>query len=235
MKITCNLPRIAMLESSSPLLLFPLKEELSLFLKYLEDMGVNIQKSTIQQRPLYHTKNKFNLICTQGGRGKVQFGILSQLYLSNLPNVPYLICAGTAGAIAPNITTGDIIIGEATIEHDFCQRSSKRPTFPANKNLLSRFSLKRQDHYMVHRGIMASGDEDICSTTRAKEIFKQTNALAVAWEGAGGARAANLNKIPFVEIRVISDFATGTTPQDFKDALDKAMKNLSHYLVTSLL
>jgi nucleoside phosphorylase len=55
--------------------------------------------------------------------------------------------------------------------------------------------------------MIASGDEDIVTIERAAELHTQTGAVAVAWEGAGVARACLFSQIPYLEIRGITDTA----------------------------
>jgi nucleoside phosphorylase len=59
----------------------------------------------------------------------------------------------------------------------------------------------------VHVGPIASGHEDIVHAERAAQVRAATDALCVAWEGSGGARAARFNGIGFIEIRGITDTA----------------------------
>jgi len=50
--------------------------------------------------------------------------------------------------------------------------------------------------------------------------------LAVAWEGAGGARACRFSGVPFIEIRGITDRANSQAPADFQMNLASAMRHL---------
>ena len=86
--------------------------------------------------------------------------------------------------------------------------------------------------FRVHFGPIASGDEDVVETERGKELHESTGALAVAWEGAGGARACAFSSIPFVEIRGVTDTANHTAASDFAENLELAMNNLAT-LITS--
>lgn len=52
-------------------------------------------------------------------------------------------------------------------------------------------------------------------------------ACAVAWEGAGGARAARFNQLPFLELRAITDTADHHAPDAFARNLSQAMMNLA--------
>src|SRR6516164_2307653 len=78
--------------------------------------------------------------------------------------------------------------------------------------------------------VIASGDEDVVSSSRAAEIRTQTSAVCVAWEGSGAARAAAFNNIGSLEIRGITDAADKEAPQDFHDNLPVAMANLFRLL-----
>ena len=62
---------------------------------------------------------------------------------------------------------------------------------------------------------------------RKRVLHASTGALAVAWEGAGGARACAFNRIPFVEIRGVTDTADHNAASDFEENLEVAMRNLA--------
>jgi adenosylhomocysteine nucleosidase len=74
---------------------------------------------------------------------------------------------------------------------------------------------------------IASGDEDIIEAARRAELRTETEAAAVAWEGAGGARACRFHDVPYVEIRGISDSASESAPDEFRANLDLSMRNVA--------
>ena len=78
---------------------------------------------------------------------------------------------------------------------------------------------------------MASGDEDIVERSRAEEIHGKTGAIAIAWEGAGGARASQFSGVPYLELRVISDAADHEAPKDFDENLENVMKHIGWMLI----
>jgi adenosylhomocysteine nucleosidase len=82
----------------------------------------------------------------------------------------------------------------------------------------------------VHFGQVASGDEDIVSLDRAQALRLATEALAVAWEGAGGARACAFSHTPYLEIRGVTDQATVDAPAHFEQNLALAMRNIATLL-----
>jgi nucleoside phosphorylase len=82
-----------------------------------------------------------------------------------------------------------------------------------------------------HFGVVASGDEDIVDAPRAAELREGTNALCVAWEGAGGARAAAFNDLCFAEIRGITDAADLEASKSFRANCSIAMPNVMEFVV----
>ena len=110
-----------------------------------------------------------------------------------------------------NLAVADVVAATATVEHDFNRVLSPRPlpSFEGHPHHLSilRAIADTLDSFNVHFGPVASGDEGIANVARAKEIHEATGAFAVAWEGAGGARAAQFSGVPYLELRAISDGA----------------------------
>jgi adenosylhomocysteine nucleosidase len=86
----------------------------------------------------------------------------------------------------------------------------------------------------IRFGPIASGDEDVVGVKRRRELHQQTGALAVAWEGAGGARACKFSEVPYVEIRAITDIANDNAADDFRSNLEIAMKSLASLIMAWL-
>jgi adenosylhomocysteine nucleosidase len=55
--------------------------------------------------------------------------------------------------------------------------------------------------------------------------------LAVAWEGAGVARAARLHEVDFLEIRALTDGADENTMAHFQENLASAMDRIARLLI----
>ena len=94
---------------------------------------------------------------------------------------------------------------------------------------------KNERDFTIHFGPVASGDEDIMSESRKKELVNQTGAIAVAWEGAGGARACRFNNIPFTEVRGICDSADHNAEKDFFSNLELVMSHLAEVTIDWIL
>jgi adenosylhomocysteine nucleosidase len=77
---------------------------------------------------------------------------------------------------------------------------------------------------------MAGGDEDVIEVSRAAELRELHTALAVAWEGVGGARASAFSNVPYLEIRGATDTANHEAPVVFYINLKIVMKNIADLL-----
>ena len=172
------------------------------------------------------------VILSQGGLGKAQFAVTAQHLLDNLASPSLAVCAGIAGSLTASARVGDVIVGTATVEHDFNPRALDRqlPKFDGSAPHLAALREARiaeRQEFQVRLGRIASGDEAIVDPVRARELRARTGALAVAWEGAGGARAAAFSQVPYVEVRGISDMADHEAVDTWKANLPDAMRSVA--------
>ena len=172
-----------------------------------------------------------DMLIAAGGNGKAQYGIQAQYLIDRLDGIELLACVGAAGRLTKALQIGDIVLGTATVEHDYKERFNPRPSprHDASPGVLSEFIRVAESTafpFKVHFGVIASGDEDIVDSVRAAELREATNALCVAWEGSGGARAAGLNGVGFIEVRGITDGADGDAARFFHDNVGDVMFNV---------
>lgn len=145
-----------------------------------------------------------------------------------------MLCVGAAGALVPGLRHGDVVVGTETVEHDIRKFSRPLvPKFESDGALRDEFASLAQKPraFDIHFGPIASGDEDIMSDIRKQELREQTGAVAVAWEGAGGARACQFSNVPYLELRGITDSAGDTAESEFFANLERVMANLAELLV----
>lgn len=204
------------------LILCPLSIELKSVLEAIKADGHAVRNESIDNHNIFFC-DELGWALSLGGHGKVQFAVHTQFWLHRYKHLRAVICLGACGALSPTLKTQDLVIATKTVEHDFKERFLSRPLpeFAADPLLLSRFQNLNID---VHFGPIASGDEDILDAGRAEEIVKQTSAIAVAWEGAGGARACKFSKIPFLEIRGVTDSANSEALPHFQANVSLVMK-----------
>ncbi len=214
----------------SKLIITPMREELDFLLQGCTKAGFHAENATIGRLPVVQLPD-LELTLARGGLGKVQFAVQTQHLLDTRSDWDLIICAGAAGALADTVSVGDVVVATTTVEHDYNNKFNERalPKFDGARAAIA--DLKSVPHstetFSVHFGLIASGDEDVVETERKRMLHESTGALAVAWEGAGGAKACAFSSLPFVEIRGVTDAADRNAASDFEKNLGVAMSNLA--------
>lgn len=174
------------------------------------------------------------MILAQGGLGKAQFGVQTQHLIDNLEGIRVVVCAGTCGRLDETLSVGDVVVGTQTVEHDFNRGMTliefPLPTFEGDAKLIEALRGVAERGSLpcnLRFGGIASGDEGIASEKRIRELVESTGAKVVAWEGAGGGRAAQLSELPFLEIRGISDGAGENAFDEFWANIPVAIRSVA--------
>lgn len=201
------------------LILTPLKVE---FDGLCAALGPPSRATQIKDSPVHYYGT--DLAMAVGGHGKAQFGVTTSFLIGELrPRL--VVCAGACGALVSWLKPLDVVVAQSTVEHDFNLRFLRRPlpSFAGAVEPLERLrSLPG-----VHVGIVASGDEDVVDGDRARELHEKTGgAIAVAWEGAGGARACALHQTDYLELRVVTDHCSESSIRDFKNHVRAGMARI---------
>lgn len=183
-----------------------------------------------------HAVPSLNLLAAVAGHGKAQFALQTQYLVDRVDRVRCLVCAGAAGSLTDGVEPGDLVVGTSTVEHDYKLRfvQADRPEHPASEALLRQMRGVVGEGpvpFDVHFGRIASGDEDVIDKDRALELREATDALCVAWEGSGGARVADFNRLDFVEVRGITDSADDDAPSSFHQNVPGVMRNAARLLL----
>jgi adenosylhomocysteine nucleosidase len=219
------------------LIMVPLQEEISLFCHACAARGLATVDATVGQLIARRVPD-LGLTVVPGGLGKVQFAIQTQHVLDVNRTWDVVICAGAAGALVNGVAVGDVVVATETVEHDIHNHFGppRLPRFSGAPTMIESLKGVRppRNTFTVHFGPIASGDEDVVAVERQEELRRQTGALAVAWEGAGGARACQFSGVPFVEIRGVTDGANSSAAADFRANLAAAMANVATMIVTWL-
>lgn len=178
----------------------------------------------------------WRVLIALGGHGKAQFAVQTQYLIDQFPSIELVVCAGVAGSLHPELSPGDVVVGTETVEHDYRLHFATRPPprFPAHAPTLQRLlgAAEGVSEFRIAFGAIASGDEDVVTSERAAAIHAQTDALCVAWEGSGAARAAAFSGLGSIEVRAITDRANKEAPNDFAANVPVAMNNLARVLTS---
>jgi adenosylhomocysteine nucleosidase len=219
------------------LAMVPIQAELDFLLQAWAEKGFQTRHSIMGRLPVVHLP-ELDVTLACGGLGKVQLAVQTQHLLDVCPAWDLVICAGAAGALVDGLSVGDVVVATETVEHDIRNKFGKPllPKFAGAEVVLAglRSVTPRGESFQMHFGPIASGDEDVVDADRRSMLHQRTGALAVAWEGAGGARACHFSGIPFVEVRGITDTADSDAASDFEGNLGGTMKNVATLMASWL-
>jgi adenosylhomocysteine nucleosidase len=168
------------------------------------------------------------------GVGKARTAAAVQYLLDHFP-IQAIIFTGVAGAINPDLQIGDIVICQKAVQHDFdaggkgVLNSMKTPWFEADLGLVELATKASQELGFgdrVRTGVVLTGDQTIIDARKRDWLWQVFQGDCVEMEGAAVALVCSLNKVPFVLIRTITDFADESAREDFG-------RNLSRLAVDS--
>jgi adenosylhomocysteine nucleosidase len=212
----------------------PIQIELDAFLKACHAQGYHSEALVTGRLPVAYFPGLETTVAL-GGLGKTQFALQTQ-HLIDAGHWDVIICAGAAGALVAGLAKGDVVISTETVEYDIRNKFGPPllPRFSSSEQILRqcRQALHTEPAFRVYYGPIASGDEFFMKGERWAAIHKRTNALVVAMEGVGGARASQDSGMPFIEIRGVTDNANGIAVFAFMLNLKKAMQNVAQVVIS---
>ena len=229
------------------LILIPLKQELKFILQTFETAGWRPEKSQHQGFWFWHF-SELSLILVVCGCGQDLFETKARFCLQYLKNIHHILCVGSAGALKPDLKTGELICSTKTIQYKMDTVPNRKTSIlkPAQINdkdflpitfchstseqIIKTLKTMIKNH-PLRFGPIISVDKDVFNKEHRDQIQRQTGGWAVAHEGVCGAKIAKDNGLSFIEIRAITDLASGKVHQDFHKNLQSAMKNLGELLL----
>jgi nucleoside phosphorylase len=174
------------------LLVFPFQAELDAFLG-----GSNGRsEEKIRGQRVFSIASEPDWRLAVCGQGKVEAALACQI-LSDALDPRAVMLLGAATALDPALRAGDIVLADPGIEWDF--DADKPPVFRPRRP----FPEPRR----VITGPILSGDKDVFDPARKAELFREFEAKALAWEGAGFHRFLRRSGKTGWEVRVITEEA----------------------------
>jgi len=175
----------------------------------------------------------------QCGIGKVNAAICTQMMV-NLYQPRALVFSGVAGGLLPNMQVGDLVIASHLIQFDidltaFGRRHGELPDsdrmIQSDPKLVewtaeafdAAFDGATSPNLMI--GTVVSGDRFVEDSKTLRWLQREFGALATEMEGAAVGYTCQLNEVPFVVTRGLSDTANESAPDDFKSNLHKVCVN----------
>lgn len=181
------------------------------------------------------TLNSKEVIIAKTGVGKTLSAMFTQHLIESYA-VKSIIFSGIAGALDPGLNIGDIVIATDCVQHDidatalgFAQGEVPYTPYrviPADDTLRKLALRFKPKSGKIIAGRILTGDQFITSRMREekKRIFTELAGIAVEMEGASVGLVAQVNEIPFLLIRIISDKTDGASPSNFRDFLRKSSR-----------
>lgn len=181
---------------------------------------------------MFHGKS---VIFCKSGVGKVNAAVCTQLLLDAGANV--VLFTGVAGALDPRLNIGDIVVSTSCIQHDMdCTPLGfakgeipfhANSEFKADKALieLAADACNRLFPGRSLKGKVLSGDQFIASRETVDSLHQSLHGACAEMEGAAVAQVCEMNQVPFVVIRSMSDKADGSAHVNFADFTVEASKH----------
>jgi adenosylhomocysteine nucleosidase len=162
-----------------------------------------------------------NVVVVKCGIGKVFAAMCAQALINNF-GCTHIINTGVAGALAPELNVGDIVVSTDACEHDLDvtplgYAPGEHPDlhqvyFQADDHLreVALGAASEFDDVNAFEGRVCSGDQFIASVEQKERITNLFGGMCCEMEGASIAHVCSTNEIPFVVVRAISDKADGS-------------------------
>ncbi|MCI8567992.1 MAG: 5'-methylthioadenosine/S-adenosylhomocysteine nucleosidase [Bacilli bacterium] len=196
-----------------------------------------MEKEVIEYRNIYDMKlinqakklyigscNDNEIYLIESGIGKVNSASTTQ-YMIDKYDIDIVISSGCAGSLTSSVRVFDTIISNYVTYHDFYPKRIMEISTPNNGLIKADDELIEKAKEVLenrdapyHIGNIASGDCFVTDGNERDSIFNETEALAVDMESASIGHICADNKVPFISLRVISDFADGASEEEEKAA-----------------
>lgn len=194
----------------------------------------------------YHTGRLADqeVVLVQSGIGKVM-SAMSVAVLADHFGATAIINTGSAGAVAPGLAVGDVVVADQLAYHDvdvtafgyaYGQMAEQPLFFETDQQLRSAFEQALSDQGLRSQvGLILTGDSFIVSPARIQTIKEHFPAvLAVEMEGAAIAQAAYSLNLPSLVVRAMSDTADHEAQQSFDEFIIEAGQRSAQMVLAGL-
>jgi len=177
-----------------------------------------------------------DILIARSGVGKILTAMVTQKII-DLFHPSAIIFTGIAGSINPELNIGDMLIGRDSVQHDFNATKfnfklgeipyTPYRFFKSDDFLYNKAMTFSSEKYKVIGGRILTGDQFISDKTSSMNSYltDELHGDCVEMEGAAAALVANVNQIPHLIIRTISDKADGKDKINFRSLLKIASEN----------
>lgn len=174
-----------------------------------------------------------NVVLTTCSVGKVNAACCTQILIDNF-NVTEIINTGIAGSLNKNVKICDVVISDDVTYHDVRQAQMKR-NFPFKEFFIASERLKNlaikayeetsTNEHNCHIGRIVTGEAFVSENSLKDTIINNFSPYCVEMEGGAIGHVAEINNIPFIIIRSISDNADDDAKVNYDDFEAMASNN----------
>jgi adenosylhomocysteine nucleosidase len=174
------------------------------------------------------------VIASVSGIGKVNSAITTQRIIDKF-SPDYVINIGIAGGLDRSLAVLDMVVAKDTVYHDFYplslleeDSSIGKSVFDCDKYLVALAESACQKLLNEGKikkfvtGRIVSGDSFVEDDQKSRALREEMGGSCVEMEGAAISQTCIVNKIPFVVVRSISDFADNNAGMSYDDFADFA-------------
>lgn len=209
-----------------------MEEEIELLHRHVEKASHFVKAGIAYYEGRFHGKE---VIFCKSGVGKVNAAVCTQVLLD--AGASCVLFTGVAGALDPSLQIGDIVISTSCIQHDVdvtplgFKRGvipyQPRSEFPADKALIKLADEAANALFPGRsmKGKILSGDQFIASRSIVEELRDTMGGACAEMEGAAVAQVCDMNGVPYVVIRSMSDKADGSAHVNFPEFTMQASEN----------
>jgi len=138
-----------------------------------------------------------------------------------------LLSWGSAGALHPKLSPGNLILPKSVI-------SSQKNVFHSDGDWHNRLVARLTNRVEIHSEPLAQSPSVLASPTEKFNLFNQNDAIAVDMESGSVAGMASRANLPFMAIRAIADTTDMAIPASALNAIDEYGRLRPMRLLSSL-
>lgn len=177
-----------------------------------------------------------DVVIVKSGVGKVFSAMICQ-HLIDTYQVDKVLFTGVGGSLNKSLEIGDVVVSTDAVHHDFdatplgFKRGQISYTdyryFKSEEKLLNLALQTKVEGHKVIKGRIVTGDQFFTQADKQNHTYltEELQGDCIEMEGAAVAQVCEINEIPHLIIRTVSDKADGTAVEDYNSFKGTVAKN----------
>ncbi|MBI1801001.1 MAG: 5'-methylthioadenosine/S-adenosylhomocysteine nucleosidase [Chloroflexi bacterium] len=187
-------------------------------------------------QPVYRGRlGATDVLIVEVGIGKVRAAATLQSVIERYP-IERVIALGSAGAVNPGLSVGDVVIAQRVTQHDFMLITRRNLPGAGHEWIMTDAGLTVQLVEAATRvglgarvktGSIITGDTVIVDSEARQRLWETFGADCVEMEGAALALVCTLNQIPFALARGLTDRADAEAVGSFRERINEVSETVA--------